>query len=319
MKLRALFIITLFFIFCPVFSQEKTQASSVFPIYKGAYLGQKPPGMVPEVFAPGIISKTGNHLHSCISISPDGKEIYFSYRAYEPEVKNSIHFVKHEGNKWTEVQVATFSGIYDDDSPTFSPDGNRLYFSSNRPIDKSDTIYDLNFWYIEKTGSNWSEPIYAGDVLNTDSCDFRLSISQNGRIFLSSDRDYKGRKSFDIFVSELIDNSYSSPEKMDSAININATEQIGFIAPDESYIVFYRYSQNNPDDTGLYISFRRVDNSWTEGLNMGEMFNAPSEKCTQAASLSPDGKYLFFLRRFDEAIYWVDAKAIEKLRSEHLK
>jgi hypothetical protein len=36
---------------------------------------------------------------------------------------------------------------------------------------------------------------------------------------------------------------------------------------------------------------------------------------TQAASLSPDGRYLFFLRRREEAIYWVDARIIEDLRS----
>ena len=52
---------------------------------------------------------------------------------------------------------------------------------------------------------------------------------------------------------------------------------------------------------------------------MGEMFNAPVEQITQAASLSPDGKYLFFLRRLDEAIYWVDAKAIKKLKCKHLQ
>jgi hypothetical protein len=49
---------------------------------------------------------------------------------------------------------------------------------------------------------------------------------------------------------------------------------------------------------------------------MGDLFNSPAESVTQAASLSPDGKYLFFLRRYEEAIYWVDAKIIEKLRSE---
>jgi hypothetical protein len=27
-----------------------------FPVLKGPYLGQKPPGMIPEIFAPGIVS-----------------------------------------------------------------------------------------------------------------------------------------------------------------------------------------------------------------------------------------------------------------------
>ena len=41
----------------------------------GPYLGQKPPGMAPELFAPGIIS-LGYHEHR-LAISPDGTEIYF--------------------------------------------------------------------------------------------------------------------------------------------------------------------------------------------------------------------------------------------------
>lgn len=47
------------------------------------YLGQKPPGMIPEMFAPGIISKAGFHLHSCVAFSPDGKYIFFLRRYKE--------------------------------------------------------------------------------------------------------------------------------------------------------------------------------------------------------------------------------------------
>ena len=39
-----------------------------FPILKGAYLGQKTPGINPELFAPGIIS---TELHN------DGGDIYW--------------------------------------------------------------------------------------------------------------------------------------------------------------------------------------------------------------------------------------------------
>ena len=99
-----------------------------FPILKGPYLGQKPPSMIPEVFAPGIISKTGNHLHSCVSFSPDGKEVYFTYMVFDSVRQGTIYYLKQVGNRWTKRQVAPFSGVYSDDSPAFSPDGKRLYF-----------------------------------------------------------------------------------------------------------------------------------------------------------------------------------------------
>jgi hypothetical protein len=54
------------------------QSSPEFPKLSGPYLGQKPPGMAPEVFAPGIVS-TAAHEFSC-SFTPDGKEFYFTRR-----------------------------------------------------------------------------------------------------------------------------------------------------------------------------------------------------------------------------------------------
>jgi Tol biopolymer transport system component len=288
------------------------------PVLKGSYLGRKPPGMTPEVFAPGIISRAGFHLHSCLAFSPDGNEIYFTKMVFEPVRQGTIYYMKQEENEWTGPRIASFSGVYSDDSPAFSPDGKKLYFSSTRPTVGTDETDDLNFWLVEKTDAGWSEPKYAGAIFNTDYCDFRLSISQKGNVYLSSDRNYMDGRTFDIFVSELNNGQYTIPKIISDAITTPITEQIGFIAPDESYIVFYRYPRTNPDSVGLYISFRTKDGSWTNGVNMGDSFNSPAESCTQAASLSPDGKHIFFLRRYDEAIYWVDAKIIEDLKPEGL-
>lgn len=131
---------------------------------------------------------------------------------------------------------------------------------------------------------------------------------------MSSDRTIIGNGSFAIYMSRYSNGTYTEPVILDGAINTSVTEQIGFIAPDESCLVFCRYPPKSQKKTGLYISFRRQDGSWTEGKNMGPLFNDPPESCTQAASLSPDGKYQFFSRRFDEAIYWVDARILEQLR-----
>ena len=48
------------------------------PVLQGPYLGQTPPGLIPEVFAPDIIS-TEHHEWGSI-FSPDMKEFYFSRR-----------------------------------------------------------------------------------------------------------------------------------------------------------------------------------------------------------------------------------------------
>ena len=49
-----------------------------FPKLTGPYLGQKPPGPTPELFAPGIISTEKNE-HSPAIFSKDGNELFWSY------------------------------------------------------------------------------------------------------------------------------------------------------------------------------------------------------------------------------------------------
>ena len=48
-----------------------------FPVFQGAYLGQKPPGITPQVFAPGIVSTETYNETGC-TFSIEGKEFYFT-------------------------------------------------------------------------------------------------------------------------------------------------------------------------------------------------------------------------------------------------
>ena len=66
------------------------------PVLKGPYLGQKPPGMTPEIFAPGIIS-TGLS-ESYAFFTPDGKELYFMLWGAP---YNVILYMKEDNNGWT--------------------------------------------------------------------------------------------------------------------------------------------------------------------------------------------------------------------------
>ncbi|HUV29635.1 MAG TPA: hypothetical protein VMY05_09770, partial [Acidobacteriota bacterium] len=42
-----------------------------FPVLTGPYLGQKPPGLKPQVFAQGLLDP---NLHGCPVFTPDGME-----------------------------------------------------------------------------------------------------------------------------------------------------------------------------------------------------------------------------------------------------
>ena len=71
MKNRILIIILLQVVTINVNAQKREMRNLT-----GPYFGQKPPGMTPEVFAPGIVSTDASEF-SC-SFSPEGKSFYFA-------------------------------------------------------------------------------------------------------------------------------------------------------------------------------------------------------------------------------------------------
>lgn len=70
MQIIYILIVLLLAVSCRSYSQDE------FPVLEGPYMGQQPPGMLAEPFAPGIISKTGWELEGVFA--PDMKEFYFT-------------------------------------------------------------------------------------------------------------------------------------------------------------------------------------------------------------------------------------------------
>ena len=336
MKSKTILIgISLFTTF--VFNSNAQQDDS--PVLKGPYLGQKPPGMMPEIFAPGIVS-TG-HYEQSNSFSPDGKEFY--YTLVGPKFGTTVFMQMQHGN-WGRPQTAPFSGRYNDYYPFCSPDGKRLYFVSMRPVSgQGEPKKDFDIWFVESIENHWSEPQNIGPPVNTESYELHPTVTNDGTLyFVSSRRGGNGR--MDVYRSRLVDGRFPEPENLGNPINTEFAESNPYIAPDESYLIFTSYDR--PDGYGkydLYISYRKSDGSWTNAQNMGDRIN--SEENESTPNLSHDGKYFFFTSArnvhdsFSESmytydhinemlnspgngrgdVYWVDAKIIEELKPNGLK
>ena len=93
---------------------------------------------------------------------------------------------------------------YQDIEPFYSNNGNRLYFSSNRPIYNDKTRADYNIWYSDRINGNWTEPVALDSIINTRSDEFFPSLSNKGSLFFTATRDY-GMGKEDIFMAEFID------------------------------------------------------------------------------------------------------------------
>jgi hypothetical protein len=282
-------------------------------VRKGDYLGQKKPGLIPEAYAPGVVS--GEFMeHSAISLSPDGKELYWS-----PDFRDSgragasIYVLSQEAGRWTPPRIAEFSIPYADYNPALTSDGNRLFFFSARTEQGQIDEKASEIWMVDRLGTGWSKPRHVPIENRPGYLMTQFSLTRDGVLYFSSQDNEEA--SWDIYRARFNGTSFVGAEKLGEPINTPGWEIYPFVAPDESFLIFT--SKDRPDGQGgmdLYISFRKPDGSWTEPRNMGRDINTPGVEAF--ASTSPDGRYLFFAsdRNGNVDIYWVDAAIIRQLR-----
>ena len=196
--------------------------------------------------------------------------------------------IKKTDGVWSTPQILPFSGKYNDCEPQFSPDGKRLYFCSDRPLQEGgEPKKDYDIWYVERTDHGWGKPKNPGSPLNTERNEFYPSITKSGILYFTS-------HNMQIFKSRLSNNGFSKPEALADSINSGVAEYNAFIAPDESYLIFtsHGWPGGREGRGDLFISFMKVDSSWSKPFNLGSGIN--SSVIDMSPYVSPDGKYLFY-------------------------
>jgi hypothetical protein len=273
-----------------------------FPILKSPYLGQKPPGMTPEKFAPGIIS-TENAWEAAISFSPDLSELFFSYRASIEGMENRIMHMKMVNNVWTKPEPASFGQDITEYEAFITPDYTKVIYKSQRP-NPNVTNKEGGIWYSMRENKKWGEPKYLSGPINKGWV-MSVTSTLQGTLYFTGSYD----AGYGIYKSRFINGGYTKPEYLPVEINKNKyfSASHPYISPDESYMIFDADGTTNSD---LFISYRRKNGSWTDAIRLDSSINTGSWE--GIATVSPDGKYLFFNR--DNDIYWASTNFIEELR-----
>ncbi len=309
-----------------------------FPILTGPYLGQEPPGLIPEIFAPGIIS-TELHDDAAPIFTPDQNEVFFRVIGnINGRASAAIFHMKIDKGIWTHPQIASFvardTNLLGEGKMALSPDGRRLYFSSMRPENQYDEDYDMNIWYVDKTAKGWSDPVELGRIINSDQNEMVSSVGIDGTLYL--DVESTGKQWYcNSYFSRFVDGEFIAPVRMDSTLTSIHFAGDFIMSHDQSYIIISAVSEKGFPD--LFVSFKNAEGKWGNPINLGEKVN--SNKVDKFAGFSPDGKYLFFVSRRDNPnknpkrlwqvdyfngeqqkggadIYWVDAKIIEELQDK---
>ena len=268
-----------------------------------------------QPFLPDIFKQFSSVRDFTISSSQD--EAFFTAQSSLGELSVIIN-IKKENRKWSEPEIAPFSGKYQDLEPFITPDGLRLFFASNRPLsDTTNKAKDFDIWYVQRENRNstWSSPINIDPPINTENNEFYPSVVTNNNLYFTSDASNSKGKD-DIFFSEWQDGHYSTPVSMSDSINSEGYEFNAFISPDESFMIFSGYNREDGFGSGdLYISFQNSSGTWSEAKNLGSEIN--SDKMDYCPFVDANTKTMYFTSKRSQLDYLPSGfKTIHELLSE---
>jgi len=256
------------------------------------YLAQETPGDEPEVFAPGIVSNGMNNRD--VAIMPDGREMYFSV-GFGNNTYSAVVFSKYENDKWSDLEVAPFSTDirYAYYEPFISPDGSKIFFVTNQPIDENTTRTDSNIWVAKRKGDQWEKPQPLSSNINTKNGEYFPSITKDGVLYYTG-VDTEKRVNV-ILRAKLENGKFSDPEILPENVNMGRSRYNATISPDESYLIIPVFgAEDSYGGTDYYISFRDKSENWSDPVNMGPKINSVDAH-EWSAYVTSDEKYIFFM------------------------
>ncbi len=147
--------------------------------------------------------------------------IEISYRSMN-DTSNKLGIYSAELNNgiWTNVIPFKFNNqLYSLCTPSLSPDGDRIYFSSDMPGGYG----KMDLYYCELINSAWGNPVNMGSVINTSKSESFPCAGKYGKLFFASD-GHPGLGGKDLYYTQEINGIWINPVHLDSAINSPADD-----------------------------------------------------------------------------------------------
>lgn len=180
-----------------------------FPKLTGLYLGQKPPGNIPQIFGPDFISTESNY-ECCRAVSSDAKDIFF---VRNTDLGEKIFRTTETENGWTKPVPVTYTDLAFQYSPFISPQGDLLLFMSGKTNPKKSNTNSLpEIWVLKRENNDWVSPQSLGYLIG-GAAPFYITMSKSGTLYF----DCLGRDG--VYRSQRTDGKYSLVERLPGEIN----------------------------------------------------------------------------------------------------
>ncbi|MGL1886896.1 MAG: hypothetical protein OCD76_10300 [Reichenbachiella sp.] len=265
MKVIKLLILTIAVSINTAFAQKNSANDPGFPPLENRYLGQKPPGLIPELFAPGIVS-TEEYVAFGGDFTPDMRAFYFT--RYGGKYKNPTLFVmQYENHRWGSESF--LSTDIDNYRERFNPGWSEM--KSLEPY-KDLPIHGLSVsakgtYYIDEFTAEGDGVLRCSRLINGErEAPKPLDIVINtgkwpAHPFIAPDESYlmwdveiEGNYGADIYISfRQQDGSWGMPINMGDEINTGLYDQSPRVTPDEKYLFFWKGDERVKEDGSTYL------------------------------------------------------------------
>ena len=280
-------------------------SGQTIPRLEGPYLGQKPPGMTPQPFAPGIVTTDGEEGSAGFA---KGATVFLFQRFLDGRAHTYITRLKN--GLWTAPELLPFW-------ETLAENGDFVFSSDDRTLlyqvrSRTESGPFSHIWRAEVTDTGWGEQTPLPPPVNSPHFESFASDTSGGTLYFFSRRP-GGRGRSDLWRSPLVAGKYADPVNLES-LNTEFEEWDPFVAPDESYLIFCSTKPGGLGRDDIYISFKGKDGRWGQPVNMGPEINSSGSE--NRPCVTRDEKFFFFTSTRDGSrdVFWVDASFFERFK-----
>jgi hypothetical protein len=194
-----------------------------------------------------------------VTFNEKGNIIYYSRNN---SIGNSMRNISDTSNKlgiysaelidgiWTNIKPFTYNiPEYSFGTPALTPDGERIYFSSDMP----GGIGGMDLYYCDRNNNEWDKPVNLGPLINTPKNESFPFAGEYGKLFFASD-GLNGLGGKDLFYTQEITGEWIVPVNLDSAINSPA-DDFGIVTDSTFEKGYFSTNRRKTDDI---FSFSRA-------------------------------------------------------------
>jgi len=193
-----------------------------------------------------------------VTFDREGQTLYFTSNNIEKDAENDekkvahlkIYEAKKGASDWGNVQELPFNADnFDCAHPTLSADGQKLYFTSNRP----GGFGGMDLYFVERTDNGWSNPINLGKDINTEKNELFPFIHSSGNLFFTSN-GYQGAGGLDLFMIDISDRKWGQVTNLGQPFN-SPEDDLGLILNPEGtrgYFASSRKGGTGKDDIYMF-------------------------------------------------------------------